>query len=410
MAVRAHDRSTIGSEGVTHRARVRHTRYLAGPMSRISSRALVAVVLFGCSADQTAILLELEAAELVVPTDLDQVRVLATGESGVMADVTLDLPGTWPETFAIRPGAGRGDELVSLRVSGLAGGRERYRRVLAPVRFQSGRITRVTVVFTRDCLDVICASSDVGCVAGSCAGGEPPDGGVDGGVPGDAGVDGGTPEDAGVDGGAPEDAGVDGGAPEDAGVDGGRVDGGTDSGTDAGPPGERRLLFTEYVEGTSSNKALEVTNLGATEVSLAGCEIDLYSNGSVTASASGGIMLSGTLAPGASIVACYGGSSTAVASFCTPGLISNAGGFNGNDALALNCGGDPVDIFGSIGPTHAVTRAWGTPPTSTEDATLRRACAVTTGDTNGDDAFDPSLEWEGFPTDTFDDLGAYDCP
>ncbi len=52
----------------------------------------------------------------------------------------------------------------------------------------------------------------------------------------------------------------------------------------------------------------------------------------------------------------------------------------------------------------------GTPPTSTQDATLRRKCSVTTGDTNGSDAFDPSVQWDGFPADTFTDLGQDNCP
>jgi len=53
---------------------------------------------------------------------------------------------------------------------------------------------------------------------------------------------------------------------------------------------------------------------------------------------------------------------------------------------------------------------WGTPPTSTQGATLRRKCTVLAGDTNGNDPFDPATEWNGFPIDTFSDLGNYTCP
>ena len=35
---------------------------------------------------------------------------------------------------------------------------------------------------------------------------------------------------------------------------------------------------------------------------------------------------------------------------------------------------------------------------STADNTLRRADTICAGDTNAADAFDPSLEWEGFAT------------
>ena len=45
--------------------------------------------------------------------------------------------------------------------------------------------------------------------------------------------------------------------------------------------------------------------------------------------------------------------------------------------------------------------------TSTADNTLRRLPAVTAGDTDPTDAFDPAAQWAGFPIDTFDGLGAH---
>ena len=41
------------------------------------------------------------------------------------------------------------------------------------------------------------------------------------------------------------------------------------------------------------------------------------------------------------------------------------------------------------------------------DHTLRRKAAVQAGDTNPADAFDPAVQWDGFPVDTVDGLGAY---
>ncbi|MCU0671614.1 MAG: lamin tail domain-containing protein [Myxococcota bacterium] len=353
----------------------------------VGSFGLVAA-LAGCSADQTAILLELESPNLVVPTDVAQVRVLAMGESGVMADVTSDLPGTWPQTFAIRPGAGRADELVSIRVYGLAGGRERIRRVLAPVRFTSGSTTRVSVILDRDCLDVICTSPDVGCLAGVCQGEMPMDGGVDG------GTDGGTIDagDAGD-----EDGGMPDGGDEDAGTDAG-----SDAGTDAGMAGEGRLLITEYVEGSSFNKALEITNVGDGAISLIGCEVQLYSNGGTTAGNS--LALNGMLEPGQSIVYCHPSHATGATCAATSLAIN----FSGDDAVALVCMGVVTDTFGRIG--ERPTPAWTGGGLSSQDRTLRRKCDVTMGDVDGSDAFDPSVEWDGFPPDTFGDLGMRVCP
>jgi hypothetical protein len=41
------------------------------------------------------------------------------------------------------------------------------------------------------------------------------------------------------------------------------------------------------------------------------------------------------------------------------------------------------------------------------DNTLRRKSTIVAGDTNAGDAFDPSLQWDGFATDTFDGLGSH---
>lgn len=354
------------------------------PWARLLVTGLLVV---GCSADQTAILLEIESPNLVVPTDVAQVRILAVGESGVMADVTSDLPGTWPQTFAIRPGSGRDDELVSIRVYGLAGGSERIRRVLAPVRFVSGSTTRVSVILDRDCLDVICTSPDVGCLAGVCQGEMPMDGGVDG------GLDGGE-LDGGDDGGAVDGGDVDGG--EDA----GEPDSGIDAGMDSGMSGEGRLLITEYVEGSSFNKALEITNIGDGPFALAGCELQLFSNGNLTAGNT--LALNGTLAAGASIVYCHPSHATGATCAATSLAIN----FSGDDALALVCMGVVVDTFGTIGQRIV----WTGGGLSTQDETLRRMCTVTMGDVDGSNPFDPSVEWNGFPVDTFDDLGRYTCP
>ncbi len=50
---------------------------------------------------------------------------------------------------------------------------------------------------------------------------------------------------------------------------------------------------------------------------------------------------------------------------------------------------------------------WGTGLTSTADNTLRRKQNILQGDTNPNDAFDPSVEWDGYPIDTFDGLGSH---
>jgi uncharacterized protein len=50
---------------------------------------------------------------------------------------------------------------------------------------------------------------------------------------------------------------------------------------------------------------------------------------------------------------------------------------------------------------------WGTGLVSTADNTLRRKDTVCAGDPDGSNAFDPSVEWDGYAQDTFDGLGTH---
>lgn len=204
------------------------------------------------------------------------------------------------------------------------------------------------------------------------------------------------------------DAGED--APLDAGRDAGE-DAPSDTGTDA--PADARvdlpdapavgptLIFSEYVEGTSFNKAVEIRNFGASPLDLAalGCRVQIFHNGG--ASPSRDLALPGALAPGAVRVLCH---TTAVISACEDrGTLD----FNGDDAVALVCEGEVVDVIGQIG--FRPDMAWGVAPTRTIDTTLRRACPATEADRSGGDPFDPAEAWRGLGVDVFDGLGSPTC-
>ena len=225
----------------------------------------------------------------------------------------------------------------------------------------------------------------------------------------DAGADGGTRvSDAGNDAAAiSSDAGRDAATlPSDAGRDAATiVDAGHDASRDAGHvTSSIPLLFSEYVEGTGNNKALEIANLGTTTFDLSQCHIDDYANGGTTPMM---VALTGTLAAGAVFTMCNSGASGFTPSTCT---VSNGGAavsFNGNDAIALVCMGMTVDVIGQIGNDPGT--GWGT-TVSTANQTLRRNCSVTSGDTNGANAFDPAAEWTNAGADVFSGLGTRGCP
>jgi len=169
-------------------------------------------------------------------------------------------------------------------------------------------------------------------------------------------------------------------------------------------PARADLFFSEYVEGSSNSKALEIYNGTGSSINLTDGNyvIAIYANGS--ASPGSPITLSGTVANGGVFVVAHSSADPAIIARAnqTSGKIS----FTGNDAVALLKNGEIIDVIGQIGFDPGTE--WGSGLTSTADNTLRRKSTVIVGDTNGADAFDPSIEWEGFAMNAFDGLGTHE--
>jgi predicted extracellular nuclease len=163
------------------------------------------------------------------------------------------------------------------------------------------------------------------------------------------------------------------------------------------------LFISEYVEGSSNNKAIEIYNGTGAAVDLGalGYSIAFYFNGSTTAGTT--IALTGTLADGDVHVIADNDASTAILAVADQTPTNSF--FNGDDAVALLKNGVIVDVIGQIGFDPG--SEWGTGLASTQDNTLRRLPSILAGDTDGSDAFDPAAEWEGFALDTFDGLGSH---
>ncbi|MHC4499468.1 MAG: lamin tail domain-containing protein [Planctomycetota bacterium] len=160
------------------------------------------------------------------------------------------------------------------------------------------------------------------------------------------------------------------------------------------------LLFSEYVEGSSWNKAVEIYNAGNTNVNLADCQVRAYHNGSATPTYT--IYLDAvTLAPGDVFVLANPNIDDSNNCDQFSGSIT----FNGDDAVELVYDGVTQDVIGQIGFDPG--SYWGSGQVTTQNHTLRRKCPVTSGDSDGEDVFDPSVEWNGFPQDTFDGLGSH---
>lgn len=165
------------------------------------------------------------------------------------------------------------------------------------------------------------------------------------------------------------------------------------------------LIFSEYIEGSSYNKALEIYNGTDEDVDLSNYELELYSNGSTTPA---------TIDLGAGIVAAGDvfvvANPSAIASILGQAdLTTSALSFNGDDALVLRKSGFVIDRIGQVGfdPGSAWSCAGGT----TVNMTLRRQVSTCEGDLDLNAEFDPCLEWEFYPNDSTDDLGQHsdDC-
>lgn len=180
----------------------------------------------------------------------------------------------------------------------------------------------------------------------------------------------------------------------------------------APPSGECGVIISEYVEGSSYNKAVEIYNGTGSSIDLLADEyyLMIYFNASTTAGQS--YALSGTIASGDAYVVVAGSADATLLSYADE-LAGTTAWFNGDDAVELRSGGTNGPVVDSIGQVGVDPgSAWGTEPNTTVNHTLRRKATVDAGDTVSTDAFDPATEWDAFAQDTFDGLGTHtnNCP
>jgi predicted extracellular nuclease len=151
------------------------------------------------------------------------------------------------------------------------------------------------------------------------------------------------------------------------------------------------LIISEYIEGSVGNtKALELYNGTDTDIDLAagGYRIQIFANGSATAGFNQ--LLTGTVPAGGTFVIAHSYFATNY-----PSVVRNQTldlNYNGDDAVALVKGTSYIDVIGQIGTDPGTE--WANNGISTLDQSLRRLPTVCTGDTDGSNAFDPSIEWE----------------
>ncbi len=159
------------------------------------------------------------------------------------------------------------------------------------------------------------------------------------------------------------------------------------------------LFFSEYIEGSSNNKALEIYNPTSNIIDLSNYEVRKYNNGSATAS--NVISLSGLLLPGDVFVIANGSADQAILD--ETDLISGTISHNGNDAydlynIALE---DSIDIIGELG----VDMTWTVGSGSTANNTLIRMATIGAGTTIWTGVGE--TQWDVLPQDDFTNIGMH---
>jgi predicted extracellular nuclease len=163
------------------------------------------------------------------------------------------------------------------------------------------------------------------------------------------------------------------------------------------------LVISEYIEGSSNNKAIEIYNGTGSPVDLAagGYNLQVFFNGSAAAGLT--INLVGAIADGDVFVVAHTSANAAI--LAQADQTNGSGWFNGDDAVVLRRGTVIIDTVGQVGFDPGTE--WGTGLVSTADNSLRRDPGVCAGDSDATNPFDPATGWVGYATDAVDGLGSH---
>ena len=157
------------------------------------------------------------------------------------------------------------------------------------------------------------------------------------------------------------------------------------------------LFFSEYIEGSSNNKAIEIYNPSNSAIDLSDYAIVRLNGGSTSPDT---FLMNGMLA--SADVYVIANSSADAAILAEADTTGSATFYNGDDALSIVKISTltVLDVFGVPGMDPGSKWSWSTG--STQDQTLVRKYNTQAGVVVWD-----SLDWDVLPNNTFTELGAH---
>ncbi|WAC02112.1 GEVED domain-containing protein [Lacinutrix neustonica] len=163
------------------------------------------------------------------------------------------------------------------------------------------------------------------------------------------------------------------------------------TGTGGGTGTASELFISEYVEGSSNNKAIEIANVTGSNINLSAYSLRKQTNGA--GGWSSGYTLSGSVANGDVFVVANSSASTTLKNNAEVTTSNAALTFNGNDPVGLFKNGVLIDIVGTFNGGSA---------NFAKDQTLRRKSSVVspTGSYN-------TSQWNVYNQDTFTNVGSH---
>jgi hypothetical protein len=158
------------------------------------------------------------------------------------------------------------------------------------------------------------------------------------------------------------------------------------------------LYFSEYLEGSGNNKALEIYNPTDAMVDLSAYSVSSFNNGAT--SPTNTEMLSGMLAPGDVYVIANASADSLI--LVEADITSTVTFYNGDDAIVLFNGGDTIDAIGIVGVDPG--SSWAVDTGATNEHTLVRKASIKQGQTNWAIG---ATEWDVYDQDDLSFLGSH---